>query len=123
MTEEEPQERYEYPVDTVYRYTGTARLNKTSAYITIPRFWGFVAGDEVMMELTNLRTGEKVRAAAGVLDVGTSYRVTIPSVCKDIIDIHGLTTVALMSREGYAERLERCATPADRAQIFRTEAV
>lgn len=123
MTEEESQEMYDYPVDTVYRYTGTARINNTSVYITIPRFWGFVAGDEVMMELTNLRTGEKVRAAANVIDMGTSYRVTIPAVCKDAVDIHGLTTVALMSREGYAMRLEGCATPAERARIFGTEAV
>lgn len=124
MTEEEQgSEGYEYPEDTVYRYTGIVRANRTSRYMTIPRFWGFEPSDEVMIEVTNLRTGEKVRAVTTVIDVGTSSRVTIPAVCRDAMDLDGFATLALMSREGYNMRLEACDEPSERARIFGKEAV
>lgn len=114
---------YDYPDDTVYRLTGTVRVNNTSLYITIPTAWGFETGDEVAMEIVNLRTGARSRVITTVRYTGTSYRVTIPQICREDVDRNGLATIAVIGMDGYNRRVAACGTPAERAAIFREEAV
>lgn len=126
MTDEEQAQDasgYDYPVDTVYRHTGAVRVNNTCHRFTIPNYWGFEAGDEVVYELTNLRTGRKARISATVCVTGTTTRVTVPLMCRDMVDRNGLHTIALMSHEGYVRRLDACKDDLERANIFKVEAV